>query len=149
MTVREITDGKQTFLPLLLEADPDEKQVLRYLGSVDVYGFYDDRKLQGIICVLPGKNEWEIKNLAVEKESRNKGIGQKLVRHVEDAARRGKVPALIVGTGNSSIGNFAFYQKCGFRFRRIVPDFFTENYAESIWENGILCRDLVVFEKSV
>lgn len=48
-----------------------------------------------------------------------------------------------VGTGNSSIGQLALYQKCGFRITGIDMDFFIKHYPEEIFENGIQCRDMV------
>ncbi len=48
-----------------------------------------------------------------------------------------------VGTANSSIGQLAFYQKCGFRITGVDKDFFVRHYPEEIFENGIQCRDMV------
>ena len=48
-----------------------------------------------------------------------------------------------VGTGNSSIGQLALYQKCGFRITSIDRDFFIRNYEDDIFENGIWCRDMI------
>ncbi len=50
---------------------------------------------------------------------------------------------LEVCTGNSSIGQLALYQKCGFRMSGIERDFFIKHYHEPIFENGIQCRDRV------
>ena len=50
---------------------------------------------------------------------------------------------LEVGTGNSSVDNLAFYQRCGYRIARIVPDHFA--YVQPpVTEFGIPLRDLVV-----
>lgn len=51
-----------------------------------------------------------------------------------------------IGTGNSSIDQLAFYQKCGFRIAAIDPDFFIRHYPEPIFENGIQCRDMIRLE---
>lgn len=42
-----------------------------------------------------------------------------------------------VGTGNSSIGQLALYQKCGFRITGVDRDFFIRHYIEEIFESGI------------
>ncbi len=49
------------------------------------------------------------------------------------------------GTGNSGIGQLAFYQKAGFRLWRVERDFFSpeRGYPEGIEENGIPLRDMV------
>lgn len=54
----------------------------------------------------------------------------------------GGAHALMIGTGNSSLAQLRLYQRLGFRIVSIVPDFFA-NYPEPIYENGILCRDMV------
>jgi ribosomal protein S18 acetylase RimI-like enzyme len=50
---------------------------------------------------------------------------------------------LEVGTGNSSIGQLALYQKCGFRITGIDYNYFIRHYDEPIFENGIPCRDMI------
>lgn len=50
---------------------------------------------------------------------------------------------LVVGTGNSSFDQLALYQKCGFRMKGIIEDYFIEHYEEPIFENGIQCRDMI------
>lgn len=56
--------------------------------------------------------------------------------------RRNPAARLIVGTGNSSLGELAFYQKCGFRITGVIPGFF-DSYDPPIIEDGIPCRDMV------
>jgi len=48
-----------------------------------------------------------------------------------------------IGTGNSSLGQLALYQKCGFRIVGVDRDFFVRHYQDEIFENGIQCRDMV------
>ncbi len=55
----------------------------------------------------------------------------------------------MVGTGNSGIGGFAFYQKAGFRFKSVIRDFFVINYKEPIFENGLQCRDKVILDQEL
>lgn len=52
--------------------------------------------------------------------------------------------AVLVGTPNASIGNIAFYQKCGFRIDHIRHDY-VRYYREPLFENGIQVRDMLVF----
>lgn len=51
-----------------------------------------------------------------------------------------------IGTGNSSIQELALYQKCGFRLKEIIHDYFVDNYDEPIFENSIQCRDMVLLQ---
>ncbi|MCA9766887.1 MAG: hypothetical protein KC455_10775 [Carnobacterium sp.] len=48
-----------------------------------------------------------------------------------------------LGTGNSSIGQLALYQKYHFRIIGIDTNFFTKYYTSNIFENGIQCMDMI------
>ncbi|MDU6249675.1 MAG: GNAT family N-acetyltransferase, partial [Paeniclostridium sordellii] len=78
-----------------------------------------------------------------EESYQGSGIGKKLVASAIDKARELKVKTLEVGTGNSSISQLAFYQKCGFRIVGVDKDFFKKYYKEKIEENGIECIDMI------
>lgn len=70
----------------------------------------------------------------------------RLRRLLQDAVDRHRAKGwreLHIGTGNSSIGQLALYQKCGFRIYSVVKDFFTDKYEGKIHENGIWCRDMI------
>lgn len=82
-------------------------------------------------------------NIAVTDEKQGKGIGKRLVRFAIEKARKKGFKTIEIGTGNSSIGQLALYQKCGFRIVGIDMDFFVRHYSEEIFENGIQCRDMV------
>jgi hypothetical protein len=41
------------------------------------------------------------------------------------------------------------WTEVGFRITNIKADFFKENYNEPIIENGIECRDMIVFTKDL
>ncbi|QGQ45538.1 GNAT family N-acetyltransferase [Metabacillus sediminilitoris] len=58
-------------------------------------------------------------------------------------ARNKGYKTIEIGTGNSSIGQLAFYQKCGFRIIGVDLDFFIRHYPEEIFENGKHCRDMI------
>jgi len=91
----------------------------------------------------------EIMNVAVHERLRGQGIGKKLVEDAIQVARELGVQSLEVGTGNSSIGQLTLYQKCGFRMEGVIKDFFTDNYEEEIFENGIQCRDMIRLVKEL
>jgi GNAT superfamily N-acetyltransferase len=70
-------------------------------------------------------------------------FGTKLVSHAIQTARSNGCKTIEVGTGNSSIGQLAFYQKCGFRIVGVDRDSFVKHYQEAIYERGIQCRDMI------
>jgi len=93
-------------------------------------------------------DESEIVELGISAARQGEGLGRRLVEWlVEEARRRGK-RAMVVGTANSSLGNLAFYQKCGFRMHEVRRDYFWY-YEEPVYENGIRKQDLLMFRRSL
>ncbi|WP_271000550.1 GNAT family N-acetyltransferase [Listeria seeligeri] len=148
-----ITWDKHTQVPLylLLEADPSEKQIAKYLSKSTIFGLGSKEQTIGIICLLPlNDNQLEIMNIAVLKSTRNKGIGKKLLEKAFEFATLQDFSEIIVKTGNSSIDQLAFYQKNGFRMQQIIPDYFSKHYPEQeITENGIACLDQIILIKEI
>ncbi|WP_207577894.1 GNAT family N-acetyltransferase [Listeria seeligeri] len=148
-----ITWDKHTQVPLdlLLEADPSEKKIAKYLSKSTVFGLGSKEQTIGIVCLLPlNDNQLEIMNIAVLKSARNKGIGKKLLEKAFEFATLQDFSEIIVKTGNSSIDQLAFYQKNGFRMQQIIPDYFSEHYPEQeITENGIACLDQIILIKEI
>ena len=90
----------------------------------------------------------EIEELAVDRARQGQGIGRAVVAWVLAEARRRAKRAVVVGTANASIGNIAFYQKCGFRMHQVKRDYFSyyaDYYGSVQEENGIVVRDMIVF----
>lgn len=86
----------------------------------------------------------EIMELAVEEDRQGQGIGRQIIENlIVEARRRGK-QRMLVGTGNSSIGNIVFYQKCGFRMDHVRRDYFWYHRVREM-EEGIWTRDMLVF----
>jgi ribosomal protein S18 acetylase RimI-like enzyme len=144
--------GKEEALPinLLLEADPSEKLVREYCAKGRCYAAEEGQKVIGTYVLLPlSADAVEIKNVAVEEALRGQGLGKKLVLHALAEAERHGFCIVRIGTGNSSFGQLALYQKCGFRMVSIDADFFTRNYPEPIMENGILCQDMILLEYKI
>lgn len=141
--------GKDEPLPmeLLLEADPSEKLVSSYCAESRVYAVEDAGGTIGVLVLFPlDAAAAEIKNIAVAESVRGKGLGKKMISHALAEARRLGFRKVLIGTGNSSLGQLALYQKCGFRMVSIDRGFFLRNYPEPIVENGILCEDMVRLE---
>lgn len=68
------------------------------------------------------------------------------MQHAIKSARLLGMESIEIGTGNSSIQELALYQKCGFRLKEIIHDYFVDNYDEPIFENSIQCRDMVLLQ---
>ena len=141
--------GKEEPLPmeLLLEADPSETLVRSYCTESRVYAVENDEGILGVLVLYPlDESVAEIKNIAVAESARGNGFGKKLISHALAEAKRLGFRKAVIGTGNSSFGQLALYQKCGFRMVSIDRGFFLRNYSEPIVENGIPCEDMVRLE---
>jgi ribosomal protein S18 acetylase RimI-like enzyme len=127
-------------------ADESETQVLSSINAGDLYAWVVDGEVVGIVLAIPvTEYEVELKAVAITPEHQGKGVGSAMVRSVVDALREQSVERVRVGTGNSGIGQLAFYQKLGFRLESIERDFFTPSrgYPAEIAENGIPLRDMI------
>lgn len=144
MEIRNLHPGEAPPMELLLLADPSRKLVEEYLSRGETYVAVEDQRTVGVYVLLPTRPDTvELVNVAVAEELHGRGIGKSLVRHAVRTVKARGYRTLEVGTGNSSIGQLALYQKCGFRIVGVDIDFFTRHYEEEIYEDGIPCRDMI------
>jgi len=133
-------------IPLLLLAEPSERALRWSLKNLSdtVYGAEDDGQLVGAATMRWNAEPCEIVELAVAENRHGQGLGRQIIEALlAEAQRRGK-QRMVVGTGNSSLGNIAFYQKCGFRMDHVRRDYYWYLREPEI-ENGIRLRDMLVF----
>ena len=113
---------KRSFRNLLLEADPSEKMVERYLAEGEMWVWRDDARQavgEAVVDVAAG----EIKNLAVVASCRGSGRGRAILDDL-CAHYRGRLASLKVGTSDGGRG---FYERCGFRYSHTISNFFTDH----------------------
>ncbi|MDY0410260.1 GNAT family N-acetyltransferase [Virgibacillus soli] len=144
MKIRRLRHDEHAPMNLLLLADPSSEKVNDYLRKGTCFVAENNKELIGAYVLLSIKpNIIEIMNIAVAEQYQNKGIGKQLVMDAVTKARKYGYEYVEIGTGNSSIGQLALYQKCGFRMVGIDIDYFSRNYVEEIVENGIPCHDMI------
>jgi predicted N-acetyltransferase YhbS len=87
----------------------------------------------------------ELKNMAVRADRQGHGIGRRLVRSARALLAAEGGSTLVVATATADIGNLRFYQRLGFRMRRIERDAFTEaaGYPPHTDVDGIPLRDRI------
>jgi ribosomal protein S18 acetylase RimI-like enzyme len=148
-SIRDINlDKEEVPLHLLLDADPSEKQIRCYLPISHLFGLFIENQIRGVLVITPMKQqELEIKNLAIDAAFRGQGFGKMLIRFAIDFARSEGCKAIWIGTANSSVFQLALYQKMGFELHDIKYHFFTEQYEEPIWENGIQAKHLLLLSQ--
>jgi ribosomal protein S18 acetylase RimI-like enzyme len=144
---------RDTYLPLLRLADDSESEVRRYYQTGDLYVLDDDAATPlGVALAVPRSDgSVELKAIAIDAALHRRGIGQRILAAVlADLTTRG-VTRVVVGTGNSGVGQLAFYQKAGFRLWKIERDFFgpERGYPDGLEENGIPLRDMVWMDQTL
>lgn len=140
----------EALVPILLLAEPSERALRWSLGHLSdaVYRADVGGETAAAATMRWHGDPCEIVELGVAAAFQGRGVGRAAVAWLSgEAERRGKA-AIEVGTGNASIGNLAFYQKCGFRFDHIRHDYFRYHRTPLV-ENGITVRDLVVFRREL
>ncbi len=95
--------------------------------------------------------EAEIKNMAVRPDHQGRGIGSALIRAAVAAVTADDETMVVVATAAADVGNLRFYQRCGFRMRRVERDAFTAGtgYPDEIQINGIALRDRVWLDRDL
>lgn len=144
MDIRKLNKGEKLPIELLLLADPSQEIVEEYVNRGECFVAESEQQIVGVYVLLPTRPEIvELVNVAVIEEQHGRGIGKQLVMDAIEVAKKKGYKTIEIGTGNSSIGQLALYQKCGFRIIGVDMDFFIKHYPEEIFENGIQCRDMV------
>lgn len=136
----------ESLIPLLVLAEPSERALrwsLRNLSDT-AYRLDIGGAAAGAASVRWDDEPAEIVELAIAEAWQGHGLGRRMIDWIIVEAARRKRRALEVGTRNASLGNIAFYQRCGFRMHHVRQDYFTY-YAEPVYENGIEVLDLLVF----
>ncbi|MBP1994553.1 GNAT family N-acetyltransferase [Paenibacillus eucommiae] len=144
MEIRKLHANEQFPMELLLLADPSQKLVEEYTQRGQCFVAEADSRVIGVYVLLQTRPETvELVNIAVDEQQQGKGIGKQLVNHAIEQAKLRGFKTIEIGTGNSSIGQLALYQKCGFRIIGVDRDFFIRHYNEEIFENGIQVVDMI------
>jgi ribosomal protein S18 acetylase RimI-like enzyme len=130
-------------MTLLLEADPSEKCINRYLEGAECFGAFVDSELVGI-CVSKQQNvtTTEIYNIAVYPKYQQRSIGSTLLQFVLKELTSSGYNNVELGTGTFGY-QLSFYQRHGFRVDSVIKDFFLDHYDEKIVENGIQHKDML------
>lgn len=141
--IKQVKYKRKKYLPLLLLADPSEKMIDLYFEKGEMYVLSLDGE---IVCeavvVIISDSECELKNLATSEQYQNQGHAKKLVNYLLERYKR-KYKIMSVGTTELTS---AFYKKLGFEYSHTVKDFFTDNYPKPIFEDDILCSDMLYFK---
>lgn len=144
MTIIQIAADKKRFLPLLLEADPYEPMIDRYLERGELFAAYAG---EHPVCVAVVTQEdaatCELKNLATEAAWRGRGYAHAMLAHLF-AVYAPRYRSMLVGTAEAMV---PFYQLFGFVYSHTLPQFFIDNYPEPLYDGGVQCVDMVCLRR--
>lgn len=147
MKIIHVEGARDSYKELLKIGDPSEVNVRRYINQGSLLALYRKGICIGVLHYRPSdQNTVEISNISLLKAHRKKGIGKQLMAYAIEQIKYEGYKKIVIGTGNSSIDNIAFYQKIGFQLTDIWKGYFELNYKRIIYENGIRCRHMLRFE---
>lgn len=148
MKIQQITRNKDEYMDMLLLADPQEDMIERYLDQSDMFVLVNGGDVCSVCVVEPLKNrKCELKNLATRTEERGKGYAKHLLYYICEYYSN-TCDVMYVGTGNCK-KTLEFYEQCGFIHSHIVANFFTENYKEPIYDDGVRLTDMIYLKKQL
>jgi len=135
---------------LLLLADPSKAAIDKYIHESTIYVAAVEQTIVGVLVLYPVSEQViEIKNIAVDENYQRRGIGKQMLQKAVSTAIDNKYETIIIGTGNSSIHQLFLYQQQGFELYDIRFNFFTDNYPEPIFEDGIQCRHMLMLRMNL
>lgn len=82
---------------------------------------YGDSVLVGVIEIIPMSDHLLLENLAITPAHQRKGLGRRLMAHVEALARAQGKKQVRLYTNKAFTSNLAFYQKLGYTLQREEP----------------------------
>ena len=147
MDIKEITQDKKAFLPLLLLGDEQESMIDQYLERGRLFALYDDELRSVCVVTDEGEGVLEIKNIAVARDFQRMGYGRSMIDFLLETFS-GAYRVLRAGTGDSPLTT-GFYERLGFHRADVIRDFFTTNYDHPILECGVELRDMIIYEREI
>ena len=143
LEVRKISAGKKAYLPLLLEADPSESMIDRYLDRSEMYVLMINGQAASVAVVgQVDEQVCELYNLATAPGLRGKGYASRLVRHLIRLYQP-RCKRMLVGTSQPLM---PFYERFGFKYSFTREGFFLdEGYAGVQFDEPDL-KDMQVLE---
>lgn len=149
--IKKLDKNEETIpYDLLLLADPSKRMIESYIHDSDIFtAVYKDKMIGVYVLYQTNPVTMEIKNIAIHNDFQNQGIGKFLLKYAIEKVRRRGFKYVLIGTGNSSIGQLYLYQRLGFEMLEVKPNYFKENYDQVIVENDIECKHQVVLKKEL
>ena len=147
IAIKKEKENKGQYMDLLLEADPEEKVIEKYLkdGELFVLTYNDDVACVAVVIKIDDETI-ELKNIATKEEYKGQGLGKKMIKYLFDNYKQ-KYEKMIVGTSEN---NIPFYVKQGFdKYEKTIKNFYVDNYKEEIIDGNLRCIDMYYYSKDL
>lgn len=147
VNIKKEKDNKEQYMCLLLEADPSEDMINKYLKDGDLFVLTYKDEVAGIAIVLEiDKDVVELKNIVIKNQYRGQGLGKKMLKYLSDNYKT-RYKKMIVGTTEN---NIPFYVKQGFdKYEKTVKNYFIDNYDKEIIDGDTKCIDMYYYSKDL
>ena len=146
MKISKVIGNKKDYLDLLLLADEQEDMLDKYLGRGEMFVLEDGGVKAECVVTKEGEGIYELKNIAVMPCFQRRGYGKSLISQLSRIYPDCRL--LYVGTGDCP-SSLSFNHACGLTESHRVKNFFTDNYAHPIIDDGVLLTDMVYLKKEL
>ena len=147
INIKKEKENKEQYMDLLMEKDPSEDMINKYLkdGALFVLTYKDE--VAGIAVVSEiDKDVVELKNIVIKNQYRGQELGKKMLKYLVDNYKT-RYKKMIVGTTEN---NIPFYVKQGFdKYEKTVKNYFIDNYDKEIKDGKLTCIDKIYYSKNL
>lgn len=147
--LERISEYRAALLPLLLEADPRPERLRRLLSGGELWAWREEGRAVGAILYEEQDGDLWVRLLAVDPGHRRRGVGRRLVSHAVEAGGRQGCAGVSAALPAPRVGALLFFQKCGFRVRGVVEDYFLAQDPMRVVEDGVPWRDALWVRRSL
>jgi ribosomal protein S18 acetylase RimI-like enzyme len=140
---------QEWYMPMLMKANPSKDLVEKDLARGELYVLEDGGT--AVSCAIVGPLNLlscELLNLSTRDGYERLGYATVLL-HYLFAIYRDLYKSMVVGTADLSFIALSLYESQGFRRIRVIENYFIDNYPDAVYEDGHLCKDMVVLEKTL
>lgn len=137
-------------MDLLLQADPSEEMVNRYVHAGDTYLAKLEDEVIGVFVLMPNNpQEMELKNISIEKKYQGHGYGKEILKYVIRITKMEGFEYLTAKIADTSTQLMEFCKKLKFEEYFIVKGHFIKYYDKPVIENGKQAVDQIVLRKKL
>ena len=138
-----VMDRDKLDMDLIRTADDSIPRVMRYINTCIPFVGLDNDKAEAI-CLVEAKPELhDIVIHAISHEGEGNGYEKEMLLYVLEYLRQNGVRWVEIGCGNACMESMELYQKVGFRFIGVWPDYYMGDSKIAVVKKSIINRDMV------